>query len=62
MTFTVYANTVLTIAMFPVEVFSTKAVLNGGKTLNMAQAPRLSGKNVAPVIIQTAQAVKGITG
>jgi len=62
MTFTVYANTVLTIAMFPVEVFSTKAVLNGGKTLNMAQAPRLSGKNVAPVIIQTAQAVRGITG
>ena len=62
LTFPVYANTVLTIAMFPVEVFSTKAVLNGGKTLNMAQAPRLSGKNVAPVIIQTAQAVKGITG
>jgi hypothetical protein len=62
LTFTVYANTVLTIAMFPVEVFSTKAVLNGGKTLNMAQAPRLSAKNVAPVIIQTAQAVKGITG
>ena len=62
LTFPVYANTVLTIAMFPVEVFSTKAVLNGGKTLNMAAAPRLSGKNVAPVIIQTAQAVKGITG
>jgi hypothetical protein len=62
LTFSVYANTVLTIAMFPVEVFSQKAALNGGRSLNMAEAPRLSGKNVAPVIIQTAQAVKGITG
>jgi len=62
LTFPVYINTVLTIAMFPVEVFSTKAALNGGRSLNMAEAPRLSGKNVAPVIIQTAQAVKGITG
>ena len=61
LTFTVKAGTTLVVSMFPVEVFSTKAVLNGGKTLNMAQAPRLSGKNVAPVIIQTAQAVKGIT-
>jgi hypothetical protein len=41
---------------------SSKAALNGGRSLNSARAPRLSGKNVAPVIIQTAQSVKGITG
>ena len=61
-TFTLFANTTFVISMFPVEVLSGKARLNGGNSLNMARAPRLSGKNVAPVIIQTAQAVKGITG
>jgi len=60
-TFTLKANAVLTISMFPVAVVSGKAKLNGGQSLNRARAPRLSGKNVAPVIIQTSQNVKGIT-
>jgi hypothetical protein len=59
--FTLKANAVLTISMFPVAVVSGKAKLNGGVSLNKARAPRLSGKNVAPVIIQTSQNVKGIT-
>jgi hypothetical protein len=49
------------ISMFPIEILSGKAALNGGKTLNTARAPRLSGKNVAPVVIQTTQNVRGIT-
>lgn len=61
-TFTLKAAATLVISMFPIEVLSGKAKLNGGNTLNMARAPRLSGKNVAPVIIQTSQAVRGITG
>jgi hypothetical protein len=60
-TFTLKANAVLTFSMFPVSVLSGKAKLNGGASLNRARAPRLSGKNVAPVIIQTSQNVKGIT-
>jgi hypothetical protein len=48
--------------MFPVAVLSGIAKLNGGSYENTARAPRLSGKNVAPVIIQTSQSVKGITG
>jgi hypothetical protein len=60
--FTLLAGVTLVISMFPVEVLSGKAKLNGGSLDNFARAPRLSGKNVAPVIIQTAQAVKGITG
>jgi hypothetical protein len=34
---------------------------SGGTSLNTARAPRLSGKNVAPVVIQTTQDVRGIT-
>jgi hypothetical protein len=48
--------------MFPIAVLSGKAKLNGGAYDNTARAPRLSGKNVAPVIIQTSQSVKGIQG
>lgn len=59
-TFTLLADAIFTISMFPVEVISGKAKLNGGTSLNSAIAPRLSGKNVAPVIIQTSQNVKGI--
>lgn len=59
-TFPLVASTTLTISMFPIEVISGKAKLNGGASLNSAIAPRLSGKNVAPVIIQTSQNVKGI--
>jgi len=59
-TFPLIANQTLTISMFPIEVISGKAKLNGGTSLNSAIAPRLSGKNVAPVIIQTSQNVKGI--
>lgn len=59
--FTLLANTTLVISMFPISVVSGKAVLNGGQSLNRARAPRLSGKNVAPVIIQTTQDVRGIT-
>jgi hypothetical protein len=61
-TFTLLAGVVFTISMFPVSVISGKAKLNGGASLNSARAPRLSGKNVAPVIIQTTQDVKGISG
>lgn len=60
-TFTLKASATLVISMFPIAVLSGKAVLNGGTNLNVAKAPRLSGKNVAPVIIQTSQDVKGIT-
>jgi hypothetical protein len=60
-TFTLKASAVLVISMFPVSVLSGKAELNGGAFMNNARAPRLSGKNVAPVIIQTTQDVKGIT-
>lgn len=59
--FLLYAGATVTISMFPVAVLSGKARLNGGHNLNTARAPRLSGKNVAPVIIQTTQDVKGIT-
>lgn len=60
-TFTLKAGATLVISMFPVSVLSGKAELNGGAFMNNAKAPRLSGKNVAPVIIQTTQDVKGIT-
>lgn len=58
--FSLLASTTFVISMFPIEVISGKAKLNGGTSLNSAVAPRLSGKNVAPVIIQTSQNVKGI--
>jgi hypothetical protein len=54
-TFPVLATTILVISMFPIAVLSSKAVLSGGSSLNTAVAPRLSGKNVAPVIINTNQ-------
>lgn len=60
-TFTLKASCTLVIAAYPVIVLSGKAVLNGGSNVNKAIAPRLSGKNVAPVIIQTSQDVRGIT-
>ena len=60
-TFPLLANTIFVISIFPVKVLSGKAVLNGGTSLNSAKAPRLSGKNVAPVIIQTTQGVAGIS-
>jgi hypothetical protein len=59
--FPMLANTIFVISIFPVSVISGKAVLNGGTSLNSARAPRLSGKNVAPVIIQTTQGVAGIS-
>jgi hypothetical protein len=60
-TFTLVASQTLVIAMYPTSIISPKAEINGGQFLNNAIAPRLSGKNAAPVIIQTTQAVKGIT-
>ena len=60
-TFTLKGSATLVISMFPIAVLSAKAKLNGGTLDNVARAPRLSGKNVAPVIIQTTQDVKGIT-
>ncbi len=59
--FTLLNGATLTISMFPIAIISGKAKLNGGNSLNSARAPRLSGKNVAPVIIQTSQDVKGIS-
>jgi hypothetical protein len=61
-TFPLIGATYFVISMFPVAVLSGIAKLNGGSYENTARAPRLSGKNVAPVIIQTSQSVKGITG
>lgn len=60
-TFTLKANAILVISIFPVELISGKSKLNGGTSLARAKAPRLSGKNVAPVIIQTSQGVKGVS-
>ncbi len=59
--FTLKASATLVISMYPVVVLSGKAVLNGGHNANQAKAPRLSGKNVAPVIIQTTQGVQGVS-
>jgi hypothetical protein len=59
--FPLLANTIFVISIFPIAVVSGKAVLNGGTSLNTARAPRLSGKNVAPVVIQTTQGVAGIS-
>ena len=61
LSWTLLAGVTLTISMFPIQVISGKARLNGGQSINSARAPRLSGKNVAPVIIQTTQDVKGIS-
>ena len=60
-TFPLLAGATMVISMFPVAVVSNKAVLNGGSSYNTARAPRLSGKNVAPVIIQTSQGVAGMS-
>lgn len=60
LTFTLIASATVTIAMFPVSIVSPKAELNGGRAMNRAVAPRLSGRNVAPVIIQTSQGVSGV--
>ncbi len=60
LTFPVLANTTLVLAAYPTIVLSGKAVLNGGANVNKAIAPRLSGKNIAPVIIQTTQDVRGL--
>jgi hypothetical protein len=59
--FPLLASTIMVVTMFPTSVISGKAKLNGGHSLNSARAPRLSGKNVAPVVIQTTQNVAGIT-
>lgn len=61
LSFTLKAGATFVISLYPTSIISGKAVLNGGTALNKAVAPRLSGKNVAPVIINTAQPVKGIT-
>jgi hypothetical protein len=53
LTFTLKANATLTISMFPVVINNPKVALNGGRSINSAKAPRLSGGNVAPVIINT---------
>jgi hypothetical protein len=61
LTFNVLAGMFFTISMYPVDILSGKAQLNGAKGLVKARAPRLSGRNVAPVVIQTTQNVRGIT-
>lgn len=62
LSFTLKAGATFVVSLYPTSIVSGKAVLNGGQALNKAAAPRLSGKNVAPVIINTSQAVKGIKG
>jgi hypothetical protein len=59
--FSVLASTTFVISVFPIDIVSAKSRLNGGNSINKSRAPRLSGKNVAPVIIQTTQGVKGVT-
>jgi len=61
LTIPVAGSSTLVISFFPVSIISPKAKLNGGAFDNFQRAPRLSGKNVAPVIIQTTQDVRGIT-
>jgi hypothetical protein len=60
LSFTILPSATVTISMFPIEIISGKSKLNGGSSMNYARAPRLSGKNVSPVIIQTSQGVRGI--
>jgi hypothetical protein len=60
--FTLIASATLVISMFPTSIVSAKAQLNGGAALNQMRAPKLSGGNVAPVIIQTTQGVQGVRG
>lgn len=60
LTFPVLAGTYFTVTMFPTQLISGKAQLNGGQARVQARAPRLSGRNVAPVVIQTTQNVRGI--
>lgn len=60
-TFPLLAGATLTISMFPTSMISGKAKLNGASGFVSATAPRLSGKNVAPVIIQTSQGVRGVS-
>lgn len=61
LSFTLKASATLVLSIYPVAVVSAKAVLNGGKSVNTAKAPRLSGKNSAPVIIQTGSGVRSIS-
>jgi len=61
LTIPIKASTTLVMSAYPTVILSDKAILNGGTLTNRSRAPRLSGKNVAPVIIQTTQDVKGIT-
>ena len=61
LTIPVLAGNTLIMSAYPTMILSDKSVLNGGNKAVISRAPRLSGKNVAPVIIQTTQDVKGIT-
>ena len=61
LTMPVAGSSTIVISFFPTSLISPKARLNGGSLDNRARAPRLSGKNVSPVIIQTSQGVQGIT-
>lgn len=59
--FPVLAGMIFTVTIYPTAILSAKSQLNGGRGLVQARAPRLSGRNVAPVVIQTTQNVRGIT-
>lgn len=61
LTFTLVANAGLVIAMWPVQILSGKAKLNGGSGQGRMAPPKVSGKNAASVVIQTSQDVKSIT-
>jgi len=61
LTIPILAGCTLTMSAYPTMILSDKSVLNGGNKAVISRAPRLSGKNVAPVIIQTTQDVRGIT-
>lgn len=61
-TFPLKGSATIVISMYPVLNLSSKASLNGAAALQGSKAPQLSGKNAGKVIIQTTQAVKGITG
>ncbi|MEM2138582.1 MAG: hypothetical protein QXM96_00295 [Candidatus Woesearchaeota archaeon] len=59
-TFNLLPNTTFVISMFPTTIISGKARLNGSTSIIKTKAPRLSGKNVSPVVIQTNQGIQKV--
>lgn len=60
LSFNLLASAVVTISMYPTTIIDAKSRLRGGVSVRNTTAPKLSGKNVGNVIIQTGQSVKGL--